>query len=50
VLFVPGLFVGFFVRGPFAWNGILSFWVAAAAYGTWLLAMAWQCGKSVRQG
>ncbi len=50
VLFVPGLFVAFFVKGPFAWNGLLSFWVAAAAYGTWLLAMAWQCMKSVQRG
>jgi hypothetical protein len=50
VLFVPGLFVAFFVNGPFAWNGILSFWVAAAAYGSWLLVMAWQCMKTVQRG
>ena len=32
VLFVPGGFAYFFRSGPFAWNGLLAFWVAAGAF------------------
>jgi hypothetical protein len=36
VLLMTGLLVPFFMTGPWAWNGLLSFWVAASALGTWL--------------
>jgi hypothetical protein len=39
VLFMPGGFAYFFRHGPFAWDGILSFWVAAAAFFAWLVVM-----------
>lgn len=39
LLFVPGAFAFIFKHGPFAWNGILSFWVAASAFFTWLVVM-----------
>jgi hypothetical protein len=39
LLFVPGAFAYFFRSGPFAWNGILSFWVAAGAFFAWLIVM-----------
>lgn len=41
VLFVPGGFAYFFRSGPFAWNGLLAFWVAAGAFFVWLLVMSW---------
>ena len=41
VLFVPGGFAYFFRTGPFAWNGLLAFWVAAGAFFVWLLVMTW---------
>ncbi|GGN05198.1 hypothetical protein [Streptomyces fuscichromogenes] len=38
-LFLPSILLTFFKTGPFAWNGILSFWVAAGAFGVWFLVM-----------
>lgn len=39
VLFLPGA-LSFCIRtGPFAWNGLLAFWVAAGAFFVWLLVM-----------
>ncbi|MGW3953030.1 hypothetical protein ACWEKM_19415 [Streptomyces sp. NPDC004752] len=42
-LFLPSMLLTFFKTGPgpFAWNGILSFWVAAGAFGAWFLAMTY---------
>lgn len=41
LLFIPGGFAFFFRTGPFAWNGLLAFWVAASAFFAWLLVMTW---------
>jgi hypothetical protein len=38
---VPGGVAYFFRTGPFAWNGLLAFWVAASAFFIWLLVMPW---------
>jgi hypothetical protein len=38
--FLPACLLLFFKSGPFAWNGLLSFWLAAATFGGWFLAMA----------
>lgn len=35
VLFVPACVVALFKTGPFAWNGLLSFWVPAGITGLW---------------
>lgn len=39
LLFVPGAFAFIFKTGPFAWNGLLAFWVAAGAFFVWLMVM-----------
>ena len=39
VLLVPGVLVLFFNTGPFAWNGILVFWLAATAETVWFVTM-----------
>lgn len=39
LLLVPGAFSYFLRTGPFAWNGLLSFWIAATAFFMWLLIM-----------
>lgn len=45
-LFLPGLLAYFFKSGPFAWQGIFSFWLALAAYASWAFIM----GFTVRAG
>lgn len=40
-LFLPGGASYFLRTGPFAWDGLLAFWVAAGAFFIWLLVMTW---------
>lgn len=35
--FLPAFLLLFFKTGPFAWNGLLSFWLAATLFGGWFL-------------
>jgi hypothetical protein len=37
VITAPGCLAFFFTTGPFAWNGIVSWWIALAAFGSWFL-------------
>jgi hypothetical protein len=37
--FIPGGIVFFAMSGPFAWNGLLAFWVPAFVFGIWFVAM-----------
>ncbi|HWP65956.1 MAG TPA: hypothetical protein VNO26_08600 [Candidatus Limnocylindria bacterium] len=39
VLMLPAAFVGLAMEGPFAWDGLLSFWVRNAAIGLWIVVM-----------
>jgi hypothetical protein len=39
LLFLPAGLVFFFHDGPFAWNGTLTFWLAAPVFGVWLIVM-----------
>lgn len=39
LMFLPALLMGYFQHGPFAWNGILSFWLAAIAFTVWIVCM-----------
>lgn len=39
LFFVPGGLSYFFKTGPFAWDGIIAFWLAASAFFVWLLGM-----------
>jgi hypothetical protein len=36
--FLPAFLLVFFKHGPFAWNGLLSFWLAATLFGGWFVA------------
>jgi len=47
LLFIPGGFAFFFRKGPFAWDGILSFWVAASAFFVWLILMTYVMLKAI---
>lgn len=37
----------FFKVGPFAWNGVIAFWMPLILYGFWLAIMFWQIRKSL---
>jgi hypothetical protein len=39
LLFCPGGLCVFFKSGPFDWGGLISFWLLAAAYVTWVLVI-----------
>ena len=39
VLLLPGLAIGLFKTGPFAWNGALAFWLPAVVFGIWFNLM-----------
>jgi len=38
--FLPACILLYFKSGPFAWNGVLSFWLAAVVFGTWFITMS----------
>lgn len=38
-LALPAIFIPFFKTGPFAWDGVLAFWVPLTAFFGWFLAM-----------
>lgn len=48
VLFLPGALLPFFKSGPFAWDGLLGFWVVATAFFTWVLVMWWETLKAIK--
>jgi hypothetical protein len=38
--FLPGLMLIFFETGPFAWNGLLTFWLGATVFFSWYVVMS----------
>jgi hypothetical protein len=42
ILLIPGMFAIFFKTGPFAWDGILAFWLPFALFFGWLGVLAWK--------
>ncbi|HSV37524.1 MAG TPA: hypothetical protein VLI04_02085 [Nocardioidaceae bacterium] len=38
--FLPACILLYFKSGPFAWDGVLSFWLAATVFGTWFITMS----------
>jgi hypothetical protein len=40
VLLMPGGFIFFFKDGPFAWTGVISFWLLLVAFSGWVLGMS----------
>ena len=41
LLSLPGVLIPFFKSGPFAWNGILAFWLPAILFGIMLNILTW---------
>jgi hypothetical protein len=48
VLSLPGCLVAFFKSGPFAWNGILAFWVPAVIFGILINVMFWAMRRAAK--
>jgi hypothetical protein len=46
---IPSTLLQFVHHGPFAWNGILSYWFAAGAFGIWILAMSVLLLKAIQR-
>jgi hypothetical protein len=49
VLLLPGLAVGLFKIGPFAWNGILAFWLPAVVFAIWFNVMIWAMLDAIKR-
>ena len=49
LLFVAGGLITFFKTGPFAWNGLLAFYVAAVVFGAWFMVMVRMLLKAIDQ-
>lgn len=49
VLFLPGALLPFFKTGPFAWNGVIGFWLVAFAFFGWILMMWWATVRAIKQ-
>ncbi len=47
LLFLPAGLLTFFKTGPFAYHGILVFWVPLAIFCVWLLVMSWASYRAV---
>ncbi len=47
VLLIPGALAILFKTGPFAWDGLLAFWVPIGLFGVWVIVMAMQMFKAL---
>ena len=41
ILFQPGMLMILFKRGPFAWDGLLAFWLPFIVFALWMYVMCW---------
>jgi hypothetical protein len=46
-VFVPGLFIFFVKTGPFAWDGLLAFWLPLFIFGSWFVVMYYCLRRAV---
>lgn len=42
-----GALLPFFKRGPFAWNGLFGFWIAAVTFFGWVMLMWWATRRAI---
>ena len=49
LLFVPAALLTFFKVGPFAWNGLLAFWVPAIVFGPWFWIVSGAVIRAAKQ-
>jgi hypothetical protein len=46
---VPASMIEFFDEGPFAWNGLIGFWIPAAIFGVWYIVMTVLMLRAIRE-
>jgi hypothetical protein len=49
VLQIPGVTVPFFKQGPFAWDGLLAFWVPLSTFSGWIFVTTWALLHAIRR-
>lgn len=49
LLFVPAALMTFFKTGPFAWNGLLAFWLPLLAFAIWFNVMLVMLYKAIKR-
>lgn len=49
VLLLPASMIIFFRTGPFAWTGVVGFWIPAAVFGTWYVIMTPLLLRGIRE-
>jgi hypothetical protein len=49
VALAPAAFTALATTGPFAWDGVLSFWVKNIAIAVWIIVMGVVLGQNIRQ-
>jgi len=49
LLFAPGGLITFFKTGPFAWSGLLAFYVAGTVFAAWFFVMVTMLVKAIDQ-
>jgi hypothetical protein len=49
IAFTGSSLLPFFKHGPFAWNGLFSFWLAATFFGSFFLVMTWGTIRAVKR-
>jgi hypothetical protein len=49
LLLVPAVLLPFFKSGPFAWHGILEFWLAGIVFFGWILVMTYATFGAIKQ-
>lgn len=47
--FMPAMFATMAKDGPFAWNGLLSFWIAVGEFVVWFFVMFWANRRALRR-
>jgi hypothetical protein len=49
LLFIPAELLFFVKSGPFAWNGLISFWIPLSVLGLWYTVMVVQLWKALKR-